>query len=222
MLLLAGSLLAVALAAPPPPLAAQMHERYALLTRIRDEVVQGRLDGARSAARSLAELAPPEGLPVAWAPFVAVIDAEAGKVAAAPDLLTAAMATPRIAVACAGCHGATSGGPGLDRAGDIPPQVWEPDTNMQLHAWGVDWMWLGLLANDDAAWTRGAGELAKQPLPLRFETATPEGGRTQLEQGVYVLAGRALAVDEPAERAELLGTMFATCTQCHLQRPPKR
>lgn len=203
-----------AVAAPPPPLAAQMHERFALLTAVRDAVVHGRLDDARVTARALAGYSSPE-MPAGWVPLVGAVDAEAARVATAPDLVAAAVGTARIASACAACHVATSGGPSLDEGGDVPPQRWTAGKNMELHAWALDWMWLGLLAMDDGAWVRGASELARQPLPLRFEDAPPPGGRPQLEQGVYLLAGRALETDFPDERAEIYGTLLATCSECH-------
>ena len=210
--------LSFAVAAPPAGLAAPMHERFTLATRIRDDVVQGRLDEARTLARALAELGAADGLPADAAPFVAALSAEAAKVASAPDLVTAALATGRMVASCGACHGATGGGPGLDRAGDIPPQVWEPGRNMELHAWALDWMWLGLIANDDPAWTRGAAELVRRPLAPRFEDAPPPGSRTQLEQLVYLLAGQALEADAPAERADVYGKLLATCSECHTTR----
>lgn len=204
--------------AAPPAVTAQMHARFGVLTALRDHVVQGRLEEAKTAAASLAALDPPEGLPGPWRPWVAAVDEHAEKAAQAPDLATAASEVGRIAVGCADCHGAMQGGPGLEGAHEIPPQAWDEGQNMPLHKWAVDWMWLGLLGDSDEAWRRGAAELDKQPLVPRFEQAPP-GGLRELEQLVYVIANKALETDELEARGELYGNLVATCAQCHSQRP---
>ncbi len=200
---------------PPPPAVDEMHVRFEALTAARDGVVQGDLTAARTSATTLLEpggpmlTAPPE-----WRPFLTRLEGAARELEAAPDLKAAGASVAKVAAACAECHSALRGGPKLEHAEDIPPQAWAEGQNMPLHAWSVDWMWLGLLANDDEAWDRGARELDRMPLVPRFEDAPP-GGMRELEQGVYVLAGRAREVDLPAERAELYGMLITTCSECH-------
>ncbi len=38
-------------AEPPPPVAAQMHEHFAVVTTVRDHLIQGRLEPAREEAQ---------------------------------------------------------------------------------------------------------------------------------------------------------------------------
>lgn len=197
-----------------PPVAGEMHERFALLTEARDHVIHGRLAEARASGEGLAALESPKRLPRSWRPWLRTVDAKAEAIAKAPDLLQAALAVGQAASACGGCHVDNRGGPSLEGAAGIPPQAWEPGANMPLHKWSVDWMWLGLVAHDDAAWRRGAGELDSQPLTYRFEGAPPPGHKPQLEQLVYVIAEQ--AVDAPPNaRGTLMGQLLATCAECH-------
>ena len=206
-------------AEPLPPVAAEMHERFSVLTTMRDHVVQGRLEPTREEARRLVDMPPPQGLPEPWRPWLAQLHAEAAGVAAARDLAGAAQGVAKIALACGDCHSAMESGPGLRGASDIPPQKWDEGQNMSLHEWAISWMWLGLIRGDDAAWSRGASELDRQPLVPKFEEAPPPGGLRELEQLVYVIAARSLETEEPMERAELFGNLLGTCAQCHVKRP---
>jgi len=210
-------LVSVAWASPPPPLASEMHARYTVLTEARDAVVRGQLPEAKAAIAPLAVHDAEAPFPPKWQPWVRQVEAAAKTVVAAPDLAAAATAVARTAVACAGCHMETGSGPSLEGV-DMPAQTFGPGQNMALHQWAADWMWVGLLSGDDAAWLRGATELNNQPLPFRFEDAPPPGGRRELEQVVYLVAGLALTTETEAGRAELYGGLLATCSQCHSQR----
>lgn len=199
-----------------PPVVDEMHRRYGALTSARDAVIDGDLAKVKVHAAVLLELGSETSLPDAWRPYVARVNETSQKLAAAPDLAGAALGVANVASACAECHDALDGGPKLDHRDAVPPQTWSEGQNMPLHKWSADWLWLGLLSNDDPSWNRGAGELDKMPLVPKFEQAPPNGMR-ELEQGVYVIAGRARTVDDPTERAELYGQLLATCSQCHTQ-----
>jgi cytochrome c553 len=215
--LIAGLGLASAGAAEPtPPLASEMHSRFLALATARDAIVQGRLAEATTAIRPLAVRDATEPFPAAWRPMVIAVEAASLRVAEAPDLAAASARVPAVAVACAECHMATGGGPAVTDT-DVPAQRWVAGQNMPLHRWAVDWMWLGLLADSDDAWLRGARELDNQPLAPKFEGAPPNGMQT-LEQLVYVIANKALTTDAQADRAELMGALLGTCAQCHTQR----
>lgn len=207
-------------AAPPlaPPLVSEMHTRFEILTTTRDAVIQGKLADATQAIAPLAAQNPAEPFPDAWRPRVIAVEAAALQVAEARDLASAAGGVAKVAVVCAECHTATGGGPAVTET-DIPAQKWLPGQNMPLHRWSVDWMWLGLLADSDDAWLRGAKELDNMPLAPKFDGAPPPGGMRELEQLVYAIANKALTTDGQQARAELFGNLLATCTQCHLLRP---
>lgn len=201
----------------PPPVTAVMHERYALLTEARDQIIAGDLVGAREAGQQLAAVEELSGVPEAWRRWLDPLRIEARALGRARDLTSAAAGVGRIAGVCADCHGATQGGPGLEGERDVPPQSWSEGQNMPLHRWATDWMWLGLLASDEGAWRRGAGELDRKPLTFRFEGAPPPTQRPQIEQIVYVIAAAALEAPE-AQRGELMGQLIATCAECHITR----
>lgn len=202
-----------------PPLTSAMHARYEALTRARDAVIEGHLDDAKTAIQPLTVADPTEPFPPGWRKWVTPVEGAAKNVANARDLAAAAAGVAKVAQACAVCHEATNSGPSVTEADDVPPQAWQPGQNMSLHRWAVGWMWLGLLADNDEAWLRGATELDKHPIELRFEDAVPPGGKPQLEQLVYILANLALTTEKPSARAELFGNLLGTCSQCHLQRP---
>jgi mono/diheme cytochrome c family protein len=199
--------------APAPPLASEMHARYAALTAARDAVVAGRLADAKAAIAPLAERDPAAPFPPAWEVWVVGVEASARTVASARDLPAAAAGVANVAAACAACHQATGGGPAIGAADDLPPQAWQPGQNMLLHEWALGWMWLGLLGDDDDAWLRGASELDDHPVDLRFDRAG--GGSRELEQLVYVVANKARTTDPVTERAVLYGQLLGVCAECH-------
>lgn len=209
------------LAQAGPPVAGEMHARFAWLTDARDHVIAGHLEEARAAGAGLLAVESPRRMPRAWRPWIRQMESQAKAIAEAPDLLQAALAVGQAGATCGGCHTDNRGGPSLDGAEGIPDQAWEEGMNMPLHKWSVDWMWLGLIAQSDVAWRRGAEELDSQPVTYRFEGAPPPGHKPQLEQLVYVIAEQAL--DAPAtQRGTLMGQLLATCAECHVQRaaPP--
>ena len=202
-----------------PPVAAEMHERFDRITEARDAVIRGDLHAAHRAGQNLANLELTRRIPRAWRAGIAEVTAQATALSAAPDLVQAAQAVSRTAAACGSCHAAVRGGPSLERGRSLPDPAWEAQANMALHKWAADWMWLGLIAPDDEAWQRGAVALDEQPLDLKFASDPPPGHRPQLEQLVYVLAGRAKDAP-PSDRSKILGQFLATCAECHVQRDP--
>jgi cytochrome c553 len=219
------TLLAVMLdgrAAPTPPVTSEMHARYEALAAARDAVILGSLPEASVA---IGALSASDGaalpFPDAWRPMDEAVRASAKRVAQARDLPAAADRVAEVALACAACHTATGGGP-MTNNPELPAQAWVEGQNMPLHRWAVDWMWLGLVADNDEAWLRGARELDDRPLAPRFDdpaaTAAAERAK-QLEQQVYGLAAKALTTEGGPARAALLGDLLATCAACHANRP---
>lgn len=206
--------------ADTPPVVSEMHERFSTLSAARDAVIRGDLEKAKAEARWLNDLGADTHVPKTWRPYLANLNESAQLLAGAKDLNAAARGVANSALACAECHAAAGGGPSTARQDQIPAQVWSAGQNMPLHKWAVDWMWVGLLASDSDAWNRGAKELVDQPLVPKFENAPPENGLRELEQLVYVLAGRAATTTDPTDRAEVMGNLIATCSQCHSKTRP--
>jgi cytochrome c553 len=213
------SVFVFAAVAATPPVVSEMHDRFATLTAARDAVIRGDLEGAKREARWLTDLGAETDLPKTWRPYLANLNESSQLLAGSADLAAASKGVANAALACAECHAATGGGPSTDGQEGIPPQKWAPGQNMPLHRWAVDWMWVGLLTSDTQAWTRGASELDDQPLVPKFD-GVADGGARELEQLVYVLAGKALTTTDPTDRAALLGDLVATCAQCHAKTRP--
>ncbi len=201
-----------------PPVSAEMHERFLRLTDSRDLAIQGDLEQAKEAAAALAALEPPRRMPRKWRGWVTQVDAHATSVTEATTLAAATVRLGRTAGACGSCHAAERGGPSLVGAAQVPEQAWREGANMPLHKWAVDWMWVGLVAHDDEAWRRGAGELANRPVAFAFPATEASPERTALEQEVYALADKA-AEAEVGDRPELMGKLLATCAACHTLPP---
>lgn len=193
------------------PNSAEMHERLAKLVEARDHVVQGQLDDAKTVAGLLAEQ-PTRDAPDDWKSAMRKITRTSRKASRAKDLVSAADGVGRVAQACGECHTAT-GAKVLEH--DLPPQVWDEGQNMALHKWATDWLWLGLVAGDDAAWQRGARSLVEQPIELRFQDAPAPTDQPQLEQLLYIVAERATTTASNY-RGEVMGQMLATCSECHV------
>mgnify|MGYP000217847386 CR=1 FL=1 len=201
--------------ADAPPVTAEMHQRFQTVMRIREHVIQGKLDEAKKLAPAIVDAEPPAGTPASWKQWTEQLYDEAVKLEAAKDLPTAAMAVTRVAATCADCHVAHDGGPGLERMRSIPPQKWSAGDNMPLHQWAVDWMWLGLTAPSEASWHRGATELRSEPLAKAFDD-NPTA--KVLEARLYDLAKEAVALEEErrGERTRVMGDMLAICAACHV------
>lgn len=196
-----------------PKVIAKMHVQLALATQVRDGIIHGDLDAVHSAAAELEALEIKGALPDAWRPMLAETKAAAAGLSTVPDLETASALIGDLALSCASCHAATGGGPKLV---DLPFQEWTEASKMPLHKWSADWMWLGLIADDDGAFRRGGEELVHANLGARFTDDTPGEGFTQLEQLVTVIGTMAAENElESEKRAELYGQFVGVCAQCH-------
>ncbi len=220
-------LLAIATPADDPPVANEMHERFQTVMRIREHVIQGRLEEAKKLAPEISGPEAPEGMPASWKVWTDQLYDGVVKLEAAKDIDAAALAVARVAATCADCHVAHEGGPGLERMRSIPPQEWSEGDNMPLHLWAVDWLWLGLTSPSETAWHRGGSELASEPLAKAFGEGNAKA--KELEAKLYALAKESLTLGEErrGERTRVMGEMLATCAACHQLRdagtvePPK-
>ncbi|MEZ4319947.1 MAG: hypothetical protein R3F61_20720 [Myxococcota bacterium] len=131
-------------------LVSEMHERFTAVSKAREAVQSGDLDGAHAQGRTLLDLPPPTGLPLRpWRPWVVDVRARAQELADAPTVYEAAVATARVASSCGACHVALGAGPTAPR---------EDDADLVA----ADVLWAALLTESDEAWTLGA-KLAGRP-----------------------------------------------------------
>lgn len=191
----------------------EMHERYWTLTDVRDHLVDGDLDAAKASVTELRELPTNKRIRRKWRAHVAAVDTALATVADAQNLDAAATGVGLAAAACGECHTASEGGPNLSGAGNVPSKEWKDGQNMVLHRWAMDWMWLGLLDDNQDAWALGAKELDNRPLLFRYGNGAPDSVAA-LEQRVYDLAENATTTDAE-QRGETFGVLVATCSSCH-------
>ncbi len=212
---------AAALAAEPAPptpeqvpaVHARMAEHYRLVTHARAAVLRGDLDEAHARGEALSRLSP-DGLPESWGAALDVLSQAGRDLAVAPNVPQAADAMARIAIACADCHAATGGGPRLS-ATSAPPPAWTRDNDMPRHLWASEWIWLGILANDDTAVLRGAEVLAADP--VRNPSATHDAWIVEREEEVHRIGREMVAAPDLAARRALYGPLMAQCGTCHMR-----
>lgn len=183
-------------------------------TAARDAVIQGDAQGARDAVRLLGLINSPASTPPNWAPYLADMKMEAWLMENSPDIPAAAFKVAQLGQSCAQCHAGVRAGPTV-RADAVPPREFVADDVMKQHAWAADWLWVGLLANDQVAWDRGARELDTAPFPSVSLTDFPEQKFMDLEDKLHQLAKEAQQARTPDARGLSFGRILSTCSRCH-------
>ena len=181
----------------------RMQEHFAEGDLIRRALIAGDLDSARKAGAFLAGDEWTSNLRETWKPHLAAIQSAAQRVAAAPDLPSAARAAGELGDACASCHEQV-GKPALHLA-DLDPS----GPAMTRHVWAVDAMWWGLFVPADSAWTAGAESLSAAPL-----VASDAPAVEAMAQRTYEVAHRARSAARD-QRARYFGELLTTCASCH-------
>ena len=84
------------------------------------------------------------------------------------------------------------------------------------HQWAATQMWFGLIGPADDRWLIGARALTTVPLTIVAQGVTPSSELDVDDVArVRLYANRALGAMPREERAELFGTLLATCAHCH-------
>lgn len=195
-----------------PTVQAEMQTHYTLATHARDAVIHADLAGARLWGRGIAEQPLPEGLPTEARPLFAELQAAATALSEAPDLDTAGKRVGDLALTCAECHEFTGGGP-KHLALPLPPQDFGGGSEMAMHLWSTEWLWFGLIANDTAAWSRGAKALEEQP--FQHFPHVEKKDADQMDQLVHLVASLAKPGDR-ADQALRFGQTITACALCHV------
>jgi cytochrome c553 len=198
----------------PSMLQSNMRAHLTTATAARNAVIQGDPTAARAAARTLEFVNQDEALPPDWLPYVVDLQMEAWLMGNSPDLAAAGFKVAQIGAACASCHEGVRAGPTVTPTA-VPQRVFDEQEVMKRHAWAVDWMWVGLLANDQAAWSKGATELAEAPFPSVILEDFPEQGFMDLEDTLHELAVEGQTATSPDKRSLVFGKLLATCARCH-------
>lgn len=192
----------------------RMHERYLSARTIVESIARGELDGARSAARVLVQIDDADVLP-RWRPDIEGIAATAYEIQHAADLVGAARGAAILSVRCANCHAASKAR--IEFVTEPAPADGPSGTEqMRSHQWAATQMWQGLIAHADVPWRTGAVALIRAPISL-----APQGGVPVVAddiddvERVRFYGHRALAATSLGDRAELYGSLLATCAHCH-------
>jgi mono/diheme cytochrome c family protein len=197
-----------------------MFEHFERAGEIQSALIRGDLEGARPAARRLAEDEGAEGLPSWSEPYRATFSEEAGTVAAAESLDDAVAGAARLYRSCGACHQAVPGGPRFTVGDEAPPDV-DPVAHMGRHLWAVDRMWAGLVGPSEESWARGLAALQDDPLKaedLPGGTAREEDVEEMAEL-LHREAYRATQASNWNDRTEAYGRILASCAGCHVERP---
>jgi cytochrome c553 len=193
---------------------AQMERHDAEATTMRTALIDGNLQGVRTAAAELGARLPIAGMADRLAARQAELKSIAGRLAAAASIDVAAQTVGELSVSCGSCHA---------DVGIAPPPPSDPpngeawESEMARHSWAADEMWTGLVWQNDARFRQAvevwnATPLA-QPHTADDKRFTPEV--LALEDRVHDLAEQASSKIDPTRRAELYGQMLATCSACH-------
>ncbi|MCB9675130.1 MAG: hypothetical protein H6737_08430 [Alphaproteobacteria bacterium] len=198
----------------PSMLQNNMRAHLTTATAARNAVIAGDAAGAKAAAQGLEFINPPDALPPDWLPYVVDLKMEAWLMENSPDIAAAGFKVAQIGQACATCHEGVRAGPTVTPTA-VPARLFDEQEVMKRHAWAVDWMWVGLLANDQAAWSKGANELAEAPFPSVILQDFPDQRFMDLEDKLHDLAVEGQAATNPDKRALVFGKMLSTCARCH-------
>jgi cytochrome c556 len=194
-----------------------MWQHYQHVGEAQTAVIEGQLDQARTALRSVAEHDSIPGLPAEARPFEAALRKNAAAGVEAPDLAAAARATGRMGASCGSCHQALQRGPRFSLAGSPEASDRPVSKAMLLHQWGADRMWDGLISASDSSWVAGARAIADPSTYQElFNPRSARGESMRALAEVLQSAGRqAISATDPERRAALHGEVISTCAACH-------
>jgi cytochrome c553 len=197
-------------------LAAHMQEHFVQAKAIQEAVIDGDLEGLKSAAQWVADHQAADSLPEGWEPYVTEMQGAARQALEATDVATAASAAATIAENCGSCHLAVGARP-LLVLGDEPPQDPATVPHMLGHLWGADRMWEGLIVPSDVAWANGVAPLAGDPLQPEnlSDHAESSDDVRALAIRVHELAAAGREAEGQEARAAIYGEFIATCAACH-------
>jgi len=193
-----------------------MKEHFARATKMQDAVLAGNLSQAQVQARWLASHK--EETPASWQPYAMTFQSEAGAVADAKTVESAATAVGRMAATCGDCHAAhkakvnIGSTPVVGKAGSVKEHM-----TAQLEA--LDRLWDGLMIPSDQAWGEGAKLLAKVAVSqksLQKEGLDKADSATVLAESLRALSASAAKASTKGERSTAYAELLSTCVACHV------
>jgi len=197
------------------PLAAEMRHHWFIATNARNAVVEGDLARARIWGAELSQQTPPTTLHRRARPLYAELQVAALALSRASDLVEAGKAMGIVGESCARCHRFTGGGPryvGLP----VPPQSRPESSDMELHVWGAEMLWLGLVTDNSQLWQSAADTLWRSPLTERPAKPRTDLNLAAMEQLTHLLPSLA-DTEDLSDMATRYGETISTCGLCHIQ-----
>jgi cytochrome c553 len=195
-----------------------MFAHFALARDLRAFAVNGDLERLRIVAEELATTEPTWGMPPGSDAFRAEVHAAARAAAVAEDPPTASQAVARVAAQCGACHLANDGTLG-QRFQVAAPLLDDPATRHANYlSWTSRLLWDGLVGPSEAMWRTGAGALAAgEGVPTPRVTFIPPTEIARAGEVLRALGVEAVTAVEPEARIRILGEIWTTCADCHLQ-----
>lgn len=209
---------------PPAPLRLEreamvrwhMQRHFEDLRTIERLLVGGRFDEAKALSFMLTKPESDPGL-TPWAAEAREVVEAARALMAARTIDEALRREPRVAVACAECHGRTKQLLKLSRLPALPPDQPTAAARMARHQWAADRLWEGIVGLSDDRWRAGLEVLVATPLPAAAVPGAPE-----LAARLQRIARKALerrTSDSLDDNARSYGDMLVTCAGCHAALP---
>lgn len=192
----------------------RMHQRFESARRIEQSIAFSDLDRAHREAHELATFDEPDVL-LTWRPYFDAIRDAARQVELSGSVGDAARRAATLGRRCADCHDAIAARVTFP-ADARPPDDPRLGAMMLGHQWAATQMWFGLIGPADDRWLTGARALTTVPLTIVAQGVTPSSELDVDDVArVRLYANRALGAMPREERAELFGTLLATCAHCH-------
>lgn len=193
-----------------------MREHFEKGLALERALIDGDLEAARGPARWLESWTVGDEVSLEGRAHVTAIKAAAKDVVEATEVRAAAMALGEMARHCGACH--QDAGVGIAFTEDDQIEGESTWAHMARHEWAADRLWEGLVGPSDAAWERGATELAEAPLHGPSEDVSAEV--QALANRVHGIGASAASQRDPQERAGHFGELLTTCAECHGQVQP--
>jgi cytochrome c553 len=190
-----------------------MQEHFTRLRDIEEAIIRADLEAARVPARWLADHPIATDFPRETARPLSNMLADAEAVATTGDIHDAAMAAGSLAARCGSCHAAAKVEPELPAAPEHTAAT--PATrHMVEHQAALHLMARGLVAPISGEWRTGADAL-KDASPSEKDRRGMSEEALAAETRIHELAGKAIDAPDQRTRAEIYGSIIASCADCH-------
>lgn len=196
-----------------PLRAAYMRAHFNQAMAMHDAIARGDLAQAKAEATVLAQRSPTVPMPVGAEAFQGALTQAARDAANAPTLEAAAQSAATVLGICGQCHRAMRVRAAVPGSQDA--KVGGLVGHMLLHQHGSDALVEGLVAPSESQWVEGVRTFASPRLESAEVPGRLRGRMRDGETAIATLAGRAAQAHRTRDRAEIYGTLLATCGGCH-------